>query len=462
MGAAKEIPSQWINDSRQFQQLCEQWQKCNALFMDTEFERRSTYYPQFALLQIFDGTQIYFVDPLQVTVNKTFQAICKNKNIVKVLHSCKEDLEVFYHSWQCEFSALFDTQLAQAFLTGDLAISYLKLVEEICEIKLDKTATRSNWLKRPLSDTQLAYAANDVLYLPKIYHQQLDLLKHKSFKNIFSVECQEIGLQVKKTKNPQAYRFVSQAWTLGQQQLALLEQLYLWREQQAMQENKVLKHIFTDGNLVQIARRQPQSKQDFYALKDLHPRSLRHYWQAIVELIEKFNQSTHKKPDLVINPLELEPLKKLVNQLNKLVKQQASQLSISEKLLLSKRGVNNIAYCFLANEKFPDLYQGWRGAILEPLFTQAFSEFSGQAVNNSETLASVYRSNKKTDMYLYISKRDDFSIVPQELLKIFGKPEFSMQINLGKLKKLARVDINKVKENLSQEGYFLQMPPTAN
>lgn len=74
-------------------------------------------------------------------------------------------------------------------------------------------------------------------------------------------------------------------------------------------------------------------------------------------------------------------------------------------------------------------------------------------------LASVYRSNKKDDMYLYLSVKDDFSKVPEALLKIFGIPEFSLQINLAKRVKLSRVDINEVKSKLADEGFFLQMPP---
>lgn len=74
-------------------------------------------------------------------------------------------------------------------------------------------------------------------------------------------------------------------------------------------------------------------------------------------------------------------------------------------------------------------------------------------------LASVYRSNRKDQMYLYILKKDDFSVVPEDLLRIFGTPEFSLQLNLAKRSKLARVDLKEVKKSLDGQGYFLQMPP---
>ncbi|TQV76997.1 YcgL domain-containing protein [Aliikangiella marina] len=75
-------------------------------------------------------------------------------------------------------------------------------------------------------------------------------------------------------------------------------------------------------------------------------------------------------------------------------------------------------------------------------------------------LASVYRSNKKDEMYLYVVKKDDFSSVPEALLKVFGQPEFALQLNLGNRESLARADINEVKQQLKEEGFYLQMPPS--
>ena len=77
-------------------------------------------------------------------------------------------------------------------------------------------------------------------------------------------------------------------------------------------------------------------------------------------------------------------------------------------------------------------------------------------------LASVYRSTKKDEMYLYIPVKDDFSQIPEPLMKAFGKPEFSLQLNLAKRQKLARVNIEEVKEKIESEGFFLQMPPVTH
>jgi hypothetical protein len=74
-------------------------------------------------------------------------------------------------------------------------------------------------------------------------------------------------------------------------------------------------------------------------------------------------------------------------------------------------------------------------------------------------LAFVYRSSKKDEMYLYVTQKDQFDKVPEALMNAFGKPQFALQVNLAKREKLAREDINRVKEKLREEGYYLQMPP---
>ncbi|MFD2180076.1 YcgL domain-containing protein [Veronia pacifica] len=72
---------------------------------------------------------------------------------------------------------------------------------------------------------------------------------------------------------------------------------------------------------------------------------------------------------------------------------------------------------------------------------------------------AIYKSPKKESMYLYVKNKDDFSDVPELLLSNFGKPQFAMMLNLAKREKLAIVDINKVRQSLIDEGFFLQMPP---
>lgn len=74
-------------------------------------------------------------------------------------------------------------------------------------------------------------------------------------------------------------------------------------------------------------------------------------------------------------------------------------------------------------------------------------------------LCAIYKSSKKQQTFLYIPGRDDFSKVPEALLKTFGTPVFMMIMPLKKDRKLAQVDINKLRTELKTKGFYLQLPP---
>ena len=77
-------------------------------------------------------------------------------------------------------------------------------------------------------------------------------------------------------------------------------------------------------------------------------------------------------------------------------------------------------------------------------------------------ISFIYRSPKKAEMYLYLKKKDGFDDLDEGLKKVFGAPEFVMMLNLDKRDRLARVDIERVKEELSENGFYLQLPPNPN
>jgi len=72
----------------------------------------------------------------------------------------------------------------------------------------------------------------------------------------------------------------------------------------------------------------------------------------------------------------------------------------------------------------------------------------------------IYKSLKKDELYLYLQKKDDFSVIPEPLLNSFGKIEFVMELEITSERKLAREDAEKVIDSLQQKGFFVQMPPT--
>ena len=148
--------------------------------VDTEFRRTTKDNMRLALLQINDAEEIYLVDTVLIDDPKDHCSFLFSDSVTKIFHSCKEDIEAIY-AWTGQIMVnLYDTQLADAFLNGHYSIGYQGLVEEKLGITVDKGETRSNWIRRPLRDSQLNYAASDVEFLIELYiDQKQSLEKHE-------------------------------------------------------------------------------------------------------------------------------------------------------------------------------------------------------------------------------------------------------------------------------------------
>ena len=166
--------------------------------VDTEFRRTTKDNMKLALLQINDDEEIFLIDTILIEEPAEQVSFLFSDSVVKIFHSCKEDLEAIYSWTNRKIENIFDTQLANSFLGSEFSISYQALVEKKLGIVLDKRETRSNWIRRPLSDSQLKYAALDVEYLIPIYLEQCSELSRSEKLNWLK---QDINMLVKNTFN---------------------------------------------------------------------------------------------------------------------------------------------------------------------------------------------------------------------------------------------------------------------
>lgn len=139
--------------------------------IDTEFTRKTTYYPILNLIQIaIKSNEAYIVDPMQNIdfSSQIIEAIYQSK-AVKVFHSAFNDLEILYNITKAIPYPVFDTQIAHMALSTSSNISYSNLIKDILDINVSKDLTLSDWNQRPLTQAQLEYAAMDVVYLYQAY-----------------------------------------------------------------------------------------------------------------------------------------------------------------------------------------------------------------------------------------------------------------------------------------------------
>jgi ribonuclease D len=146
--------------------------QCPCVGIDTEFRRTTKDNMKLALMQVNDSNEIYLIDCLQIKEPKEICSFLSSQDTKKIFHSCREDIEAIYSWTKQGVLNIYDTQIANSLLGGSFSISYQDLVKEKIGLKVDKEETRTNWLRRPLSEAQLNYAAIDVYYLIDLYRLQ--------------------------------------------------------------------------------------------------------------------------------------------------------------------------------------------------------------------------------------------------------------------------------------------------
>jgi len=198
----------FIKNNNELDQFIAKIKNKKKFFFDTEFERRTTYKAIISIIVISDGKNIGIIDCLEKNINfkKIFKFLNKKK-ITLVIHSCRQDLEIFLSLVKKILFSVFDTQIAALFNGYSEAPSYKKLVHDLCGIDLDKSLQNEDWLKRPISNERINYLINDVYYLEIIFNKLKNKLsknnKLKSFnklvkKEIFKISYEDYPIIFKK------------------------------------------------------------------------------------------------------------------------------------------------------------------------------------------------------------------------------------------------------------------------
>jgi ribonuclease D len=187
-----------IKNNKELDQFIAKIKNKKKFYFDTEFERRSTYKAIISIVVIFDGKNIGVIDCLKKKINfkKIFKFLNKKKNTL-IIHSSRQDLEIFLSIVKKILFSIFDTQIAALFNGYKETPSYKKLVQDFCRINIDKSLQKENWLKRPISEERINYLINDVYYLRIIFNKLNNKLikknKLKSFNKLIKREVYKIS-----------------------------------------------------------------------------------------------------------------------------------------------------------------------------------------------------------------------------------------------------------------------------
>lgn len=260
---------QLIDNDEKLKEFCAALEKQPFITVDSEFIREHCYYPKLCLLQVAYDGDAAIIDPLANLDLSPFFDILQNPDIVKVFHSGRQDIEIFYNLTGKTPKNVFDTQIAAMVCGFTENIGYGNLVHDIMHIDLDKSQRLTDWSLRPLDESQLQYAICDVTYLVDCYkflqnymqkNNRLDWIKEETAwlcdENGYCIKPEEAWLRIK--HNAHSPQF-----------LAALKYLAAWREKRAQKFNTPRSGILKDDVLLNIASTFPKSLNELKLVRNL-------------------------------------------------------------------------------------------------------------------------------------------------------------------------------------------------
>ncbi len=261
---------QLICNTLTLNEFCKIWAEKDFIAVDLEFVREKTYYPIPCLIQVAADDEAVIIDPMAPDLDmKEFFKLLQNKKVVKVFHSCRQDVEILFHLSGKVPQPIFDTQVAAMVCGYGESVGYERLVKEVLGVELDKSECLSNWQLRPLNTKQLEYACGDVTYLVKLY-QSLSLLLKKTGRESWIKEEMEYftspqTYQVNPEEIWQKIKFKSH----NAKALSNLKDLAAWRERRAQEKNVPRPSVVKDELLAMIAMSAPKSKDELMQIRGM-------------------------------------------------------------------------------------------------------------------------------------------------------------------------------------------------
>lgn len=351
-----------IQNQTDLDQLCDHLSAYDQVAVDTEFVRTNTYAPHLGLLQLSADGVTVCVDPLQdLSMDQLWQLLFDpaRRNI---LHSAKQDLEVMWFDRNDIIHNLIDTQVCAALLGYPAQIGYAGLLSELLNIDIAKTQTRTDWSRRPLTDAQLHYAAEDVAHLPEMH-------------SILQERLQQLGRYEWAVQDSQALCNIkfykpdpSAAWQrlkgipfLPPAEQARARALATWREARAVAADKPRGWILSDKALLQLATANPQHADRLQQIDDLAPAVIRNQGKKLLHILASTNDSfANGEIEIDQFKVDIDREKSLSKKMSTLIREEAEKLGIAAEVLASKRDITAL----IRGAADTRVTSGWRQEIV--------------------------------------------------------------------------------------------------
>ena len=372
------MPIPIITRQSDLEDLCERVEAATIVGFDTEFVSEDTFHPELCLVQVVTPDELAVIDPQSVEVKPFWQVIAKGDRTT-VFHAGREELSFMLRSVNAVPRRIFDVQVAAGFCTNEYPASYGSVVGKFLGRQPMKGEQRTDWRRRPLTEAQIDYALEDVRYLLPLYDRLTDVLTHRNRLAWFEQEQVDWQQNIVDAQDRKDWRRVSGIGTLNARNLAIVRELWLWRQDEAKRLNQPAKRLLRDDLLVEIAKRKTDQPDQILAIRGLQRGDLRRKATELADCVrrgleaplERGERSGQREPPSQLNLLGqyLTPALTSICRKAEVAASMVGTASDVRELIAFRYGFNGVAD---PNET-PALLQGWRADLVGNLLDDLLS-----------------------------------------------------------------------------------------
>ncbi|MBY6032496.1 HRDC domain-containing protein [Marinobacter daepoensis] len=355
----------WLKSPEQLNQWLEGLEPGAPVALDTEFERVSTFFPIPGLVQLGASGDFWLVDPEVAEASDGFRNMLADDARPKLLYAMSEDLELFRHWLNVEPAGVLDLQIGAALAGAGFSVGYARLVETLFGEMLDKSATRSDWVSRPLSPEQERYALDDIRFLEPLYEWVSEKLVQRGLMEALAYESQRFADEAAAQESPtQHYLKLRGGWTLNRDQQAVLRSLVAWREDECRRQDRPRNRVLNDGLLIAIADRLPDSPDELRDVQGVPGGFVKRYGEHVVALVQAALTADNSALEPIARPLTRDQ-QALYKKIKRYFNSVAENLDIPMEILAPRKRIEKL----IQNRTLDGnaFFSGWRAEIVAPV-----------------------------------------------------------------------------------------------
>jgi len=377
------VSFEWVASEKTLDDVIDSVLGGSRYAIDTEFHREKTYYPKLALVQIRWGTQTALIDPLAVDPRRLARLF--SSEILAVFHAAQQDLEVLRHASLEAPRNIFDCQVAAGFV-GFSTPSLATLVQAVKKTSLSKGDRLTDWLRRPLTDQQCAYAADDVVHLFDLHDELTRQLTELGRVDWVNDACAELASRPTGPQDPSdAWLRLKEVRALKGSARGVAQALAKWREERAMRSDLPPRRVMSDMALLGISQRVPKSVEELANTRGVDDRHLSaEYCKEIMTAVRD-----GAKNSIVLPSTDNDDVDKFARPALTLITAWVGELARKHKIDATLLATRSDITAFLRKSPNARLREGWRATLIGDDLTRILNGEVGLSVDRDGHLKLV-------------------------------------------------------------------------